>query len=153
MAIQFYTSLELDLVYARWTGTITLADISANYDNYLNDIHYRAGRQELVDMSGVDLLDLDLDHLKEVLTVQKEPTSTVETPTRTVIWAPKEGVYQTCRNYFQVVAYYSGLDVHLCLSQEEALLASGVTSDSIEELLHEFEFFPARRADGAPSSV
>jgi hypothetical protein len=46
--IQFWTSVERDLVVTKWWGDVTLDDFRDTFGMYLTDVNYTPGRTELV---------------------------------------------------------------------------------------------------------
>lgn len=142
MPIEFSTSLELDLVYARWWGVIDLDGFRANFATFLADRHYRPGRSELVDASGVTRVDLDFQRIRVMLRQvnEQQPGTTVHT--KTVIWAPEDEAYATGRMYQQLADYAGGISVEIFRREVVALAAFGLPYCSMQDLVRNGQFLP-----------
>lgn len=142
MPIEFCTSLTLDLVYARWWGHMTSQARRENFQNYLNDAHYKPGRAELIDLSGIQSSDFDFERAKSVIHQIKEAGPPRDLPTQRVLWAPGDVPYG-CARMFQAVAevMHNG-QVEVYRDEFQALQALSMPFDQIHEMLAEGDFIP-----------
>jgi hypothetical protein len=140
--IVFQTSLELDLLVAEWSGHITMADWRTTFERYLADAHYRPGRTELIDLSGVTHLDAGFHAIWGALNSvnAQQPGTTVRT--RTLIIAPGDVVFGLGRMYQTLADNADGIRVEIHRDPADALAALGLAFASVPELLQEGGFLP-----------
>lgn len=142
MPIEFCTSLTLDLCYARWWGRMTADARRKNYENYLRDAHYKAGRRELIDLSGVLSSDFDFERAQILIRQLKEKGPPLDVATQRVLWAPGDVPYG-CARIFQAVAevMHNG---HVAVHRDEAdaLSAMDLPYASVKDLLGQGAFIP-----------
>lgn len=140
--MEYFTSLDLDLVYARCWGVIDFDQFRSTFATYLADRHYRAGRSELVDLSGVTQVDLDFHRVQVILRQVNEQVPGVVLNTRTVIWAPEDETYAIGRMYQQLADYAGGISVQIFRRESAALAAHDLPFSSMAELLRNNQFLP-----------
>ena len=142
MPIEFFTSLERDLVYARWWGSIDSQTRYDNFSRYLSDVHYKPGRDELIDVSGVTETDWDYSRAAALLrrVNAQKPGTLVQT--RTVVWAPDDLTYGCARMLQTLAEMASGISVEIYRSETCALGAYDLPYSTIQMLLEEEIFLP-----------
>ncbi|MEM9319825.1 MAG: hypothetical protein AAGA70_12590 [Pseudomonadota bacterium] len=123
MPIVFSTCLERDLLLAIWTGRVGLEEFKQNYFDYLDDQHYRAGRPELIDMSGFEDFDGDFKAIRSALSFVNRTGQGISTRTRTVLICPSPSVFGLGRMYQQLAELSGGINVELYTTEAEALQA------------------------------
>lgn len=141
--IEYFTSLKLDLVYERWWGQIDLDQFRDIFVTYLADRHYRPGRAELVDLSGVTRVDLDFQRIQVMLRTVNDQLPGQTVRTRSVVWAPDDETFATGRMYQQLADYAGGVSVDIHREEAEALAACGLEHASMADLLRDGDFLPA----------
>lgn len=148
MPIVFRTSLERDLVYAKWWGKIDAQTRRENYERYLSDVHYRVGRRELIDLSEVTGSDWDFAKAQTLLHQVKKQTAKAPTETLTVVWAPTDTPYG-CGRMYQTLAEMSGnIRVELFREEESALEYLNLPYKRMVDLLMHESFLLHRARDG-----
>ena len=85
MPIDYATSLELDLLYARWDGHVDFEQFELNFARYLGDKYYRAGRRELIDHSGITDFDINFSLVQSILRQVNTQAPGLVVDTRTVL--------------------------------------------------------------------
>ncbi len=143
LAIEYSTSLDLDLVYARWWGEIDLYQIRTNLVIYLADRNYRPGRPELLDLSGVTRVDLDFERIRVVLRDVNDQLPGAMVHTRTVLWAPDDDTYATGRMYQQLAEYSGGIKVEVYRKELKALAVFDLPFTCMADLSRNGGFLPA----------
>lgn len=136
------TCLERDLVYARWWGQVDAKTRFDNFNDYLNDVHYRPGRPELIDLSRAELADWELGKIQSFLHHVNTQTPDGRVHTRTIIWAPTDDAFGTARMYQTLAEMADGITVELHRSEAHALGALGLPYTTIEALLTNEVFHP-----------
>ena len=135
MPIEFRTCLDLDLVYARWWGIVDADVFLDNFARYLADRHYRPGRPELIDVSGIERFDLDFARIRTLLLdVNLQVPGTV-VDTRTVIWAPEDAAFGLARMYQQLAEHAAGIQVEIYREEAAALAAYDLPHRTMDALL------------------
>ncbi len=142
MPIEFSTSLELDLLFARWHGRVDFEQFEQNFVRYLGDAHYRPGRPELIDHSGITEMDINLNYVKSILRQVNEQAPGTLVKTRTVLYSPNETVYGIGRMYQTLADMADGIQVEVYQTEREALDALELPHSSIEQLLAAETFLP-----------
>ena len=140
MPIEYRTSLDLDLVYARWWGAVDLDQIRVNFVTYLADRNYRPGRRELIDLSGVTSLDLDFERIRLILRDVNDQSPGQPVRTRTVLWAPQDEAYATGRMYQQLADYAGGISVAVYRDEPEALAVFDLPHACMADLVRDGRF-------------
>ncbi len=140
MPIEFLTCLDRDFVYARWWGHIESRTRLRNFENYLQDVHYKPGRTELVDLSGVTASDWDLDRARKLLRHVDARSDIVRT--RTVIWAPTDTTYGCARMYQSLAEITGRISVEIFWEEQNALSAIDLPYQRIEDMLAREVFAP-----------
>lgn len=142
MPIEFQTSLELDLVYARWWGFMTEEARRKNFEAYLQDVHYRPGRRELIDLSGITGTDFDFDRAQLLLHQLRMNGSRKDMLTFRVILAPGEVPYGCARMFQAMAEATQNGHVKVFKTERNALAALELSAPTIEALLEEGQFLP-----------
>jgi len=152
MPIEFGTCLDRDLLYARWWGYVDFDQFEANFDNYLNDVHYVPGRPELIDHSGISELDINFDLMRTLLRTVNEQAPSIIVQTHTVIYSPNDTVFGVGRMYQLLSELAHGIRVEIFRTEEETLAALGLLDEykSIAALLEDNEFSPSERRQESP---
>ena len=144
MPIEFCTSLDLNLVYARWWGRVDTDTRQRNFEAYLNDIHYKAGRPELIDLSGVTGSDFDFERAQALIHQLRSKGPPQGAHTHRVLWAPEDVPYG-CARIFQSVSEVSQIGhVEVFRNEQNALLALGLPQKTIASLLDASRFHAQR---------
>ncbi|THH36196.1 hypothetical protein E4Z66_14195 [Aliishimia ponticola] len=146
MPIEFFTSLDLDLVFARWWGVVDDSAVRVNFMNYLGDPNYRPGRPELIDLSQIKRFDIDFAATRGLIqTVNRQvPGEIVHTPT--IVWAPSDGSYGMARMFQQLAEITDGIVVKIFRDERAALDAAGQSHESIADLLARGNFLEGARS-------
>lgn len=142
MPIAFSTCLELDLVYERWSGTVRFDEFRASFGRYLQDVHYRPGRPELIDLSRLAETDLNFEKMRAMLALVNRQSPHNKVRTRTVIFAPYDVFYGLGRMYQQLAELAQGIEVEVYSHETDALWALGLEASSIAALLRSAAFLP-----------
>ena len=148
MPIEFSTCLERDLVYARWHGAIDYPQFVQNFADYVSDAHYRPGRPELLDHSGITSFDINFNLVRSILRKVNDQSPAAKVTTHTVIYSPNETVFGMGRMYQILADLAEGIKVEVFQTEREALDALGLPYASIAELLDAELFLPATRRLG-----
>jgi hypothetical protein len=97
--IQFWTSVERDLVVTKWWGDVTLDDFRDTFGMYLTDVNYTPGRTELNDFTGVSHFDADFPSIWSALTMVNNQVPGLIVETRTLLVAPSDHQFALTRIY------------------------------------------------------
>lgn len=151
MPIAFWTSLDRDLLYARWSGTVTMAEFRANYHAYLADRHYRAGRPELIDNSRLENFEGGFNAIRNALALVNAAGQGKTVHTRTVAYTPRTSMYGVARMYQQLAELDGGIHVEVHDDEAAALRALKLPYATIAEMLEAEEFLPAEPRPGTAS--
>jgi hypothetical protein len=142
LPIEYATSLELDLLYARWSERVDFEQFELNFVRYLQDEHYRPGRRELIDHSDITLFDINFSLVQSILRQVNEQSPGEVADTHTVIYSPKETVYGIGRMYQTLAEIAGGITVEIFQTEREVLDALGLPHASIKQLLETETFLP-----------
>ena len=147
MPIEFSTSLERDLVYARWYGHLTFDHFVENFALYLNDAYYRPGRPELIDHSEITEFDINYSLVRSILRQVNDQQPGQVVQTHTVIYSPNETIFGLGRMYQILSDMAEGIRVEVFQDEREALAALNLGHSSIADLLAAENFLPHRPRD------
>ncbi|MEL6954127.1 MAG: hypothetical protein AAFN09_16815 [Pseudomonadota bacterium] len=153
MPIQFATSLELDLLHARWWGRVSFDEFKATFAAYLDDENYKPGRRELIDVGGLEDFDIDFARARAMLRIVNSQSPAVQVKTQTVIWSPNEEIYGLGRMYQQIAELADGIEVQIFHHQKGALAALDLSYPSFGALLERYEFLPAKPRGGIKTAL
>ncbi|MBF9044935.1 hypothetical protein HKCCE4037_16445 [Rhodobacterales bacterium HKCCE4037] len=142
MPIEYCTSLELDLLYARWFGRVDFEQFELNFARYLNDAHYRAGRPELIDHSGIVHFDINFSLVQSILRQVNAQVPEILVETHTVLYSPNETIFGIGRMYQSLAEIAGGIRVEIFQTEREALDALQLPHESIAHLLEAETFHP-----------
>ncbi|MBF9028811.1 hypothetical protein HKCCE3408_00260 [Rhodobacterales bacterium HKCCE3408] len=145
MPIAFSTCLERDLLYARWTGIVTVAEFIANFADYLADKYYRPGRPELIDLSRLTDFTGDFNEIRAMLRIVNTQAPEQVVDTLTIIWAPSNSIYGITRIYQQLAELAGGIRVEIHRDEAPALAALDLPHETVDDLLAEETFHPQER--------
>ncbi len=148
MPIEFSTCLERDLLYARWHGMINFEQFEQNFIRYLTDAHYRPGRPELIDHSGITEFDINHNLVRTILRQVNEQAPGAIVKTHTVIYSPNETIYGLGRMYQILAEMAEGIEVEVFREEKEALAALSLDYTSIDDLLAAETFLPPQPRAG-----
>lgn len=154
MPISFATSLDLDLVYAKWTGFVDLPTFAENFGRYLSDRNYLPGRTEFVDLSELTDMDISFDIARGMLRRINTQLPGIVVETRIVVWAPDDTAYGVTRMFQQLAELSQGVQIEVYRSADEALSALDLGFDNIEGLIAAGAFVgpePAKPSLARPS--
>ena len=147
--IEFATSLELDIVYARWHGGVDFEQILQNFARYIGDAYYRPGRPELIDLAAVTESDLNFNLARSLLRQVNEQAPGTVVETHTVLYSPNETMFGLGRMYQTLADIAGGIRVEVHSTEGEALSALGLPYTTIAELRAKGVFHPATPKAGA----
>jgi hypothetical protein len=142
MPIVFRTSLDLDLVYAHWSGAVTMEEWRRIFLGYLSDANYRPGRTELTDFSDVQSTDAGFKSIWSALNTVNGQVPGLKVHTRTVMIAPDEVMFGLARIYQSLAANSDGISVEVFRTPAEALAALGLPFATTDELVARGNFLP-----------
>lgn len=140
MPINYVISLNLDLVYARWEGHVDFDQFVGNFQRYLKDDNYRAGRPELLDLSGITEMDINFSLVRTILRQVNDQSPEAKVQTLTVIYAPGETVFGMGRMYQTLAEMAGGIRVELFTQERPCLEALGLPYETFADLLNAGEF-------------
>ncbi|MEJ6390876.1 hypothetical protein [Gymnodinialimonas ulvae] len=146
MPIEFSTSLEHDLLYARWSGAVNYDQFQANFVRYLQDANYRAGRPELIDLAAVTSIDINFNLVRSMVRQVNEQAPGKIVNTRSIIYAPDETAFGIGRMYQTLAEISGGTQVEVFRTEREAMDALELPHESIAHLLRVETFLPATPA-------
>jgi len=142
MPIEFWTSLELDLLLTRCRGAIRMDDFRQTLVRLKADAHYRPGRTELTDLTEARHVDANFGNLWSVLNAVNNQIPGQRVRTRTVLITPDEVMFGLGRMYQTLAQNSGGIDVELYRSEGDALRALGLKVPSIRALREIGDFRP-----------
>ena len=142
MPIEFWTSLELDLLLTRCWGAIRMDDFRQTLARLQTDAHYRPGRTELTDLSEACHIDASFGSLWSVLNAVNNQIPGQRVRTRTVLIAPDDVMFGVGRMYQTLAQNSGGIEVEIHRSEGDALKALGFEVSSIQALREIGDFRP-----------
>jgi phage gp37-like protein len=146
MPIEFWTSLERDLVVTKWWGEVSLAQFRQTFGRYLTDVNYHPGRTELIDFSGVTTVDVGFKAVWSALTMVNNQVPGRKVRTRTVLIAPGEVIYGLSRMYQTLAQNEDGIQVEVYRTQQAAFDALELSFETVDALLEAGGFLPYTKA-------
>ena len=149
MPIEFSTSLDLDLLYARWYDRVDLAQFKENFKRYLSDENYRPGRTELIDLSDLAHFDLDFRRIWGILSMVNAQLPGVKVTTRTVLIAPFDLMFGFSRMFQSLAENAGGVKVEVYRNEEDALTALDLPYATIDDMLENGGFRPHTPRDAS----
>jgi len=135
-----------DMTYAAWSGRITNDDVMANFQNYLSDPLYRAGRPEFIDLSAVEAADLRFPDLARLLSTVNAQPFNGPNGTLTSVFAPGDVAWGLSRMYETMASLQEGIVLELSRTELGALKALGRAEVTVAEFVDALE----RAENGAP---
>lgn len=153
MPIEFCTCLEHDFLLAKWIGKVSFDDILAGMDAYVNDDHYRPGRPELIDLSGVTETDLNFKLISSLLREVNTQVSGIKVTTKTVVYAPLDTLFGLARMYETLAELAGGIEVFTFDEEEGALAKMGLPYPTFNALRAAEVFEPASRRNKETSQT
>lgn len=147
MPITYRIFTHADMTYAAWTGMVTSDEIIANFQRYVADPVYRAGRTELIDLSASDESDVRFPDLARLLGRVNAQVFHKNAATLTSVYAPGEMAWGLSRMYETMASLRSGIDVILARTEAAALEPLGRPEKTIAAFLDALE----REEANAPS--
>ncbi|UWQ96177.1 hypothetical protein K3728_02725 [Rhodobacteraceae bacterium M385] len=153
MPIEFCTCLKRDFLLAKWTGKVSFDDILAGMDAYVHDQHYRPGRPELIDLSGVTETDLNFKLISSLLREVNNQISGIKVTTKTVVYSPLDTLFGLARMYETLAELAGGIEVLTFDNEEDALTKMGLPYPTFDALRAAEKFEPASRRNDEPSQA
>ena len=135
-----------NMTYADWSGRITNEMVVENFQAYLSDPLYRAGRTELVDLSGIEAMDLRFPDLARLSSTVNAQPFNGSTGTLTSICAPGDVAWGLSRMYESMASLQEGIVLRLSRTELGALQALGRSETTVAEFLDALQ----RAENGAP---
>lgn len=136
MPIEYWILLDANITYARWYGYIDTAEMRRNFEAYLKDRHYRAGRPELVDLRDVTLSDVDIGGVSMLLNKANSQNFSDDPGTLTSILVTDESGFGHSRQYQSLADLRGGIRVHISDSEEAALAVLGRSETDLQGFLN-----------------
>lgn len=134
MPISYTISTRLDLALFRWVGLVTLDQYLETLGAYVADPNYRPGRNELVDTSNLQDFETNFNGMMAALRSANTQYSLSATPTRTVIWCPRDYVFGLSRMMQQLADVNPGILVAVFKEERKALAELGLPHESLVAL-------------------
>ncbi len=135
MPIEYWILRDANVTYARWYDHIDTAEMRRNFEAYLKDPHYKAGRPELIDLSGVTSSDVDIGGVMMILNKTNAQDFGDAPGTLTSILAPDANSYGHSRQFQELAEPRGGVRVHISESERGALAVLGRTETDIASFL------------------
>lgn len=146
MAITYGISQARDLAVFRWTGIVSLTEYFAALDAYVSDPDYAFGRNELVDLSGLEDFSTDFAGMSSAIQQANVQYQSHVVPSLTVIWSPNESVFGLARMMQQLAEVNPGIKVDVYREEADALTALELSDASVADLIETTELM----SGGAP---
>jgi len=146
MPINFQTSLEMDLVYSRWWGDVTIGACRQTWATYLDDVYYKPGRTELHDLTDVTSFDANFSSIWSALNLVNGQSVGSPVRTRTLMVVPDDFLYGFARIYQTLAENADGIIVEIYRSLQDAVAALDLGVSSLDDLLAKGRFMPHARA-------
>lgn len=147
MPIDFWTSVSLDLLYARWSGHIDLRLFRETYARYITDHNYKAGRTELINLSGISGIDADFKKIWSALRLVNQATPGTKIKTRSVVIAPTDLAFGFARMYQALAETEPGIRIEVCRTEAEALDALDLPFQTVAAMFERGGFLPYAPSD------
>jgi hypothetical protein len=142
MPIEFWTSLERDLVLAKWFGAVTVRDFREAFSRYLMDANYRPGRTELSDFTNVTDFDADFPSIWAALNMVNNQVPGQKVRTRTLFVAPGDLMFGLTRIYQTLAENADGISVEIYRTERDALAVLGLPFATLDDLCQAGGFLP-----------
>jgi len=121
MAIDYFFLKESDICFARYSGRIDISDIIKNYEKYITDSYYRAGRSELIDLTECELGEENFGILGPVANYVDRANTVFRATTLTSLYAPGDIALEIAMEYQRICRDLDWISVVVAKSQREAL--------------------------------
>ena len=125
MTIEYWILRDAGITYARWFGHIDTPQLRQNFETYLSDPLYRAGRPELVDLSGVISANVDIGGVTMLLNKVNAQDFGTGPGTLTSILATDENAFGHARQFQAMAEMRRGVQVRISDSESDALAVLG----------------------------
>ncbi len=135
MPIEYWILRDANITYARWYDHIDTAEMRRNFEAYLQDPHYKVGRPELIDLSGVTSSDVDIGGVMMILNKANAQDFGGAPGTLTSILATDDNGYGHSRQFQELAEPRGGVRVHISESEDAALTVLGRSETSIASFL------------------
>ncbi|MEM9756367.1 MAG: hypothetical protein AAF914_10255 [Pseudomonadota bacterium] len=145
MPIEFATCLEQDLLYARWTGVVTLEEFFENFELYRDDVHYRPGRSELLDATELKDFAVTSNQMRAAVEAINTLGKAAEFRTKSVVLCADDSIFAIGRMYQQLADLAGGVEVSLHTDEASALAALGLRYRSLPDMFAAETFRTAER--------
>lgn len=135
MPIQYWILRDANITYARWHDDIDIPEIRRNFEAYLKDPHYKAGRPELIDLRDVTQSAVDIGGISMLLNKANSQDFGAGGGTLTSILVTDESGYGHSRQYQSLADMRDGIQVHISDSEAAALAVIGRTETDLQAFL------------------
>lgn len=135
MPITYRIFPEADIVYADWSGVLSVAEVTGNFRTYLQDPLYRAGRPELIDLTRLENVRFHFRDLPAFLSEVNAQPFPESAGTHTVVLAPGKVAWGLSRMYGTMASLRAGIRMESHRTQAEVLAALGRPEPSIPAFL------------------
>ncbi|MDG1208759.1 MAG: hypothetical protein P8Q48_08335 [Paracoccaceae bacterium] len=135
MPIEYWILRDAHITYARWYDHIDTAQMRRNFESYLIDPHYRAGRPELIGLSRVTSSDVDIGGVMMILNKANAQDFGQNPGTLTFILAADENSYGHSRQFQSLADTRGGVQIHISDSEAAALAVLDRPETDLESFL------------------
>lgn len=135
MPIEYWILRDANITYARWFDYIDTAEMRRNFEAYLNDPNYKAGRPELVDLRDVSLSSVDIGGITMLLNKANSQDFANGLGTLTSILVTDESGYGHSRQYQSLADLRGGIQVRISDSEKDALTILGRPEATLQDFL------------------
>lgn len=136
MPIEYWVLRDANITYARWYDHIDTAEMRRNFEAYLKDPNYKAGRPELIDLREVSFSDVDIGGVSMLLNKANSQDFGQGPGTLTSILVTDESGYGHSRQYQSLADMRGGIQVHISDSEEDALGVLGRSEADLQGFLN-----------------
>lgn len=136
MPIQYWILRDSNFTYARWYDHIDTAEMRRNFEAYLKDPFYKAGRPELVDLRGVTHSDVDIGGISMLLNKANAQDFGQGPGTLTSILVTDGSGYGHSRQFQSLADMRDGIRVHISDSEKDALGVLGRPETDLQVFLN-----------------
>lgn len=135
MPITYRIFPEADIVYADWSGILSVADVTRNFRAYVRDPHYRAGRAELIDLTRLETVRFHFRDVSAFLTEVNAQPFPQTGGTHTVVLAPGKVAWGLSRMYGTMASLRKGIRMESHRNEEAVLKALGRPEQTVSSFL------------------
>lgn len=123
---------ELNLVYYRPEGILTMAAVQSFINDLLKDPAYRENMLEFIDLSCVGKWDIKLEELRAIFNREISKEGKRKVIDKMSIWAPSDIAFGISRMFHSVANFHS-MEINIHRNEEQALQFLNINKNDLRK--------------------